>query len=98
MFFFFSYNYANLITDKNFRSKWGSLYLGLVDNKEANKRTIAYKYPALILIRKALFAVTVVTLHEYWIYQLGGVFFMTTLNIYIVSMYNPYSNPWLNKL
>lgn len=73
--------------------------IGCACNYEKGKpHTMAYKYPALSLVRKFFFAFFVVVLHEYWVFQLSYLFFSTTIMIYVVSIYGPYTSRSLNRL
>ena len=96
--FFYNWNYERLVKSKVFCQKWGSLYLGFVGDEEKSKRKIAYKYPALQLTRKFIFAFLVIILHDYWIIQLGFIFLSTTFLIFVVSLYSPYQSRHLHRL
>ena len=96
--FFYNWNYERLATNKTFRAKWGSLYLGHVGASDTEKTRIAYKYPALQLTRKFIYIFFLVVLHDYWILQLIFLFFSTTMMIYYTSLHSPYQSPALNKL
>ena len=65
--FFYNMNYEKLVLSRAFRQRWGSLYLGLVNDKESSKTTVAYKYPALQLTRQFALGIMLVVLEKYWV-------------------------------
>lgn len=96
--FFYNWNYENLVTNKEFRKKWGTLYLGLFDNNEENKRKLIFQYPALLLARKFLFAFSVVILEKYWLVQVVFLLISSAVIITIVYQSRPYTSQILNNL
>jgi hypothetical protein len=96
--FFYNWSYAKLVTDKVFRRKWGSLYLGLVDSTEKSKRPMVYKYPALQVARQFVFALCSVLLQDYGAIQVSVIFLLSVISIFVVSFYSPYKSRKLNKL
>ena len=96
--FFYNWHYAKLVSNKQFKAKWGSLYLGLVGTDDTSNSTLAYKYPACQLLRKFFFCFFVVAYYNQWIFQVASLFLSTTFMVWIVSFYGPYQSNKLNRL
>ena len=54
---FYTYNWDELVKDKQFRQIYGTTYAGILSNREEEKTTLAYRYPSLQLGRKLLLAI-----------------------------------------
>ena len=90
---FFTMNYSKLVSNKNFRTTWGAIYVGLIGDFESTKTKNAIGFKSALTARMFAFAFASIVLRNYWVVQIAFLFFTTAIIIHLTcqeSINGPY--------